>query len=154
MVICSTDAFTKYAEIAAIDNKEAETVAQAIFDHWICRHGCPVLLLSDQGKEFCNQILDKVCLLMGITKKRTSPYHPQCNSQVEVKNKFIAKYLGDFSNSSTLDWEEFLPAMAFAYNTTMHRTIKATPFMLTYGIEHRTPVFAAQTTYGEVSPVN
>ena len=89
---------------------------------------------------------------MGITKKRTSPYHPQCNSQVEVKNKFIAKYLGDFSNSLTLDGEELIPAKAFAYNTTMHRTIKTTPFMLTYGVEHRTPVFAAQPTYGEDFP--
>jgi hypothetical protein len=70
MVICFTDAFTKYAEITAFENKEADTVAQAIFDHWICRQRCPALLLSGQGKEFCNQVLDKLCALMSITKKK------------------------------------------------------------------------------------
>ncbi len=31
--------------------------------------------------------------------------------------------------------------MAFAYNTALHRSIKATPFFLTYGIEPRLPAF-------------
>jgi hypothetical protein len=86
---------------------------------------------------------------MGITKRRTSPYHPQCNSQVEVKNKFIAIYLGDFCEGSTLNWESLIPAMAFACNTTVHRTIKTTPFMKTYGIKHRTPGFSSHQCYGE-----
>ena len=49
-VLCMTDAFSKYAEIVAIKNKEAETVAEAVFNHLICSHGTPVMLLSDQGK--------------------------------------------------------------------------------------------------------
>jgi hypothetical protein len=39
--------------------------------------------------------------------------------------------------------------MAFANNTTLHRTIMTTPFMLMYGVEHRTPVFATQENFGE-----
>jgi hypothetical protein len=39
--------------------------------------------------------------------------------------------------------------MDFAYNTTVHRTIKVTPFMLTYWVEHRTPVFSSHPSYGE-----
>jgi hypothetical protein len=31
-----TDAFTKYAEICAIPNKEASTVARELFEKWIC----------------------------------------------------------------------------------------------------------------------
>jgi hypothetical protein len=36
-VSCITDVFTKYAEMVAIDNKEAATV----FERWICRFGTP-----------------------------------------------------------------------------------------------------------------
>jgi hypothetical protein len=68
---------------------------------------------------------------MGIQKSRTTPYHPQCKSQVEVVNKHVAKYLGDFVSSDALDWDALLPAMAFAYNTFMHRTTMNTPFFLT-----------------------
>ena len=36
-VLTMTNAFTKYAKIAAIPNKEAVTVADAVFAKWICR---------------------------------------------------------------------------------------------------------------------
>ncbi len=49
-ILCMTDAFSKYVELVAIPNKEADTVADAIFAHWICRYGIPVKLITDQGK--------------------------------------------------------------------------------------------------------
>ena len=55
-VLTMTDAFTKYAEIVAIPNKEAVTVAYAIFTKWICRYGCPAIIHTDMGKEFINKI--------------------------------------------------------------------------------------------------
>jgi len=38
-ILVMTDAFTSYVELVAIDNKETETVANAIFVFWICRYG-------------------------------------------------------------------------------------------------------------------
>jgi hypothetical protein len=70
-------------------------------------------------------------------------YHPQCNSQAEVCNKTIAKYLAAFVDGSTMDWEIYMPALMFAYNTSFHRSIQATPFSLTYGLEARLPSFFA-----------
>ncbi len=79
--------------------------------------------------------------LLQIKHSTTTPYHPQCNSQAEVQNKIIAKYLSSFVDSTTLDWPLYMAPMAFAYNTALHRSIKATPFFLTYGIEPRLPAF-------------
>ena len=45
-----TDALTKYVELVPLQNKEATTVAEAIFDKWICRFGAPLDLITDQGK--------------------------------------------------------------------------------------------------------
>ena len=36
------DAFSKYVKLVAIDNKEAETVTQTIFNKWICRCVVPL----------------------------------------------------------------------------------------------------------------
>ena len=44
--------------------------------------------------------------------------------------------------------------MAFAYNTSFHRTIGSTPFKVTYGIEARTPDFDTRTLYGEDLPTD
>ena len=138
-VLCMTDAFTKYAEICAIPNKEAATVARALFERWICRFGCPIEFTSDNGKEFCNELTKELFKLLQIKHSHTTPYHPQCNAQAEVQNKVIAKYLTCFVDKTTLDWPLYIAPMAFAYNTALHRSIKATPFFLTYGINARLP---------------
>jgi hypothetical protein len=99
-----TDALTKYVELVPLQNKEATTVADAIFDKWICHFGVPIDLVTDLGKEFCAKLSDDLLKRLGTTHLTTSPYHPQCNSQAEVANKTIAKYLASFCDDSTLDW--------------------------------------------------
>jgi hypothetical protein len=152
-ILVITDAFTKYAEVIAIPDKQAITVANEIFTHWICRFGSPIQIHSDGGKEFCNNLSNELYALLDIKHTKTSPAHPQCNSQVEVFNKSLAKYLASFVNDSTLDWELYIPAMMFSYNTSYHSTIMTTPFELLYGMKPRTPSFPHQDVqrvhYGE-----
>ena len=49
-ILCVTDAFSKYAEMVAIPDKSAPTVASALFSRWLCRHGIPLEIVSDNGK--------------------------------------------------------------------------------------------------------
>ncbi len=56
-------------------------------------------------------------------------------------------------DESTLDWEQYLPALRFSYNTSYHSTISTTPFELLYGMKPRTPSIPGQDVqrkfYGE-----
>jgi hypothetical protein len=70
-ILCITDAFLKYAELVAIPDKSASTVASALFSRWLCRHGLPLEIISDNGKEFCNEIVDTLLKLMRIKKSNT-----------------------------------------------------------------------------------
>jgi hypothetical protein len=103
-ILCMTDALTKYVELVPLPNKEANTVAEAIFSKWFCCFGMPLDIVTDQGKEFCAKLSDDLLKRLGTTHLTTSPHHPQCNSQAEVANKTIAKYLACFCDDSTLDW--------------------------------------------------
>ena len=47
--------------------------------------------------------------------------------------------MSTFVNSTTLDWQDYVPAMVFSYNTSYHSTIKTTPFELTFGMKPRLP---------------
>jgi hypothetical protein len=67
-----------------------------------------------------------------VDKQKTTPAHPQCNSQAEVVNKSIKKYLAVMTENS-LEWEDLIPALAFSYNTTQHRTTGMTPAELMLG---------------------
>ena len=53
-VLKMTDAFTKHVEILAIPNKEATTVADAIFTK--CQYGYPAITHKEMEKEFINKI--------------------------------------------------------------------------------------------------
>ena len=138
-ILVITDAFTKYIELVALENKEASTVTDAIFNNWLCRFGIPAELVTDQGKEFTANLCKLLWEKLDVIHSTTSPRHPQCNSQAEVANKTIAKYLAAFVDEQTLDWEQYLPALMFSYNTSFHRAIKTSPFFLTYGIEPNLP---------------
>ncbi|MGL6003312.1 DDE-type integrase/transposase/recombinase, partial [Aeromonas sobria] len=152
-ILCITDSMTKYVELVALPDKEAQTVAEAMFNRWICRYGSPLQITTDGGKEFCSKLSDRLYELMKIDHLTTSPYHPQCNSQAEIVNKTIAKYLSSFVDQTTLDWETYLPPLMFAYNTSMHSTTKFSPFFLTFGQKPRAPHFPSpdltRTFYGE-----
>jgi hypothetical protein len=40
--------------------------------------------------------------------------------QAEVCSKVISKYVAAFGDSLTLDWEIYVPALMFEYNTSFH----------------------------------
>jgi hypothetical protein len=154
-VLCITDAFTKYAVVTSIQNKNAETVADAIFKEWFCKFGIPAQIHTDGGKEFVNKLSAEMMELMNVAHTKTSPAHPQCNSQVEVFNKTVKKYLASFVDDTALNWETFLPALALSYNTSYHSTIATTPFELLFGEKARLPSFPNEDIqkvhYGETS---
>ena len=152
-IMVMTDAFSKFTELAAICDKEADTVAKAFFERWICRYRVPAMIVSDRGKEFLNDTMKKLCEFMGMDHNPTSSYHPQSNAQAETYNKTMIRYLSCMlDNNTTLDWEEMLPAMMMSYNCHVHRATKESPFFLTYLHNPRLPYFnldKPQPLYGQ-----
>ncbi len=140
-MLCITDAFTKYAVVTSIQNKNAETVADAIFKEWFCKFGIPAQIHTDSGKEFVNKLSTEMMELMNVSHTKTSPAHPQCNSQVEVFNKTVKKYLASFVDEMALNWETFLPALTLSYNTSYNSTIATTPFELLFREKAQLPSF-------------
>jgi hypothetical protein len=76
-VLCITDAFTKYAVVTSIQNKNAETVADAIFKEWFCKFRIPAQIHTDGGKEFVNKLSVEMMELMNVSHTRTSPERHQ-----------------------------------------------------------------------------
>jgi len=68
----------------------------------------------------------------------------------------VKKYLASYVDETTVNWDEFLPALMLAYNTSYHSTIATTPFELLFGIRPRLPSLPASEIqrkhYGESFP--
>jgi IS30 family transposase len=101
-VLCITDAFTRYAVVTLIQNKNEKTVADAIFKEWFCKFGIPAQIHMDGGKEFVNKLATEMMELLNVAHTKTSLAHSQCNSQVEVFNKTVKKYLASFMDNTAL----------------------------------------------------
>lgn len=145
-----TCAFTKWTEVVPIPNKEAPTVAKAIFEEWICRRGIMQNLVSDGGKEFANTILDELCKLMNVNNHIVTPYHPQSNGQVERFNRDMKKYLRTMLDETT-NWVVFLKPLQFAHNTAVSKSTHFTPHYLTFLSDPRLPdsISAPNVTYAD-----
>jgi len=82
-ILIVADYFTKWVEAFPMANQEACTVAEILVREVVCRFGVPVLIHSDQGRNFESVLFAEMCRLLGIKKTRTTPYHPQSDGMVE-----------------------------------------------------------------------
>jgi hypothetical protein len=140
-ILTIVDHFTGWPEAIAIPDKRAETIAKALFDTLICRHGAPKYLLSDRGKEFLNNLMQELARVVGFTKIFTTAMHPNSNAYPERLHRFINNTMAIMINGhAENDWETLLPHVLFSYRTTIHETTKYTPFHLVYGRHARLPV--------------
>ena len=135
-----SDLFTKYSVTVALQDMTAVTVANAIIDEWIMKFGAPDVLHTDQGSNFNSELMKDICRIFMIEKTRTTPYHPQGNGQVERFNRFIADTFSKYCAEKPQEWDVYLPYITFVYNTTVHRTIGATPYSMIFGMEAQYPI--------------
>ena len=137
------DYFTKYTEAYPLKDKTARSVADALMDIWLPRYGFPLFLHSDQGNEFDNVMIYKLSELLGTVKTKTTPYHPRSDGLVERFNRTLLAMLAMFVSQEHDNWDDLLPFMMLAYNTTVHTT---TDKMLEEGqIEHSVSGWSAPT---------
>ena len=137
--ITLTDYFSKWAEAMPIPTKEASHVADFLYK-MIFRHGCPEEIISDQGREFCNQVINRLEELTGFRHRVTAAYHPQSNGLDERMNQTLKAALQKLVNENQDDWDQLLDNVLFAYRTSRQASTKYTPFFLMYGREARLPI--------------
>ncbi|KAL5477308.1 hypothetical protein EMCRGX_G024090 [Ephydatia muelleri] len=77
-IITLVDYFSKWPEAAAIPSKEAKEVAFFLFK-MICRYGCIKIVISDQGREFVNNINQHLFEYLKTEHRVSTAYHPQTN---------------------------------------------------------------------------
>ena len=137
LVVC--DYFTKYTEAYPLKDKTARSVVDALMDVWLPRYGFPLFLHSDQGKEFDNVMIHKLSELLGTVKTKTTPYHPRSDGLVERFNRTLLAMLAMFVSQEHDNWDDLLPFMMLAYNTTVHTSTGYTPYRLVFGDECNLP---------------
>ena len=110
LVIC--DHFTKWVELFPLKTMEAGEVALQL-RAYICRHGIPESILSDQGTNFQSELMSEVFELLDVYRCRTSPYHPQSDGITERANRTFKGMLKSYIDLGDQDtWDANLDVLA------------------------------------------
>ncbi|CAF1187952.1 unnamed protein product [Rotaria sordida] len=139
-VLVITDNFTRYITAIALPNCTAETTAQALFNEYFCKYSIPSTIISDQGAHFQNHLMQNIQKLIGYNHIYSTPYHPQTNGIVERFNSTFIPQISKLQDTADNNWDEYLQAVVFAYNSGIHKTTKYSPYELLYGRQPRLPI--------------
>jgi hypothetical protein len=134
------DYFSKYPMLLPIKNMEAKTIAEAIFNHWICTFGAPDTIHSDRGTCFEAEIFHNLCQLSGIRKTKTAPYYPQSDGLVERLFRTVKDMLFATTKTYGKDWKEVLPIVAMGLRSSVQRTTGISPHEALFGRTMKTPI--------------
>ena len=83
--------------------------------------------------------MKSLCSLLGCTKTRTAPCHPESDGMIERFNRTCLMMLSMFVNDRRDNWHELLPYAMHAYITSVHKSIGYSPFRLMMGEECSLP---------------
>ena len=118
----------------------AKTVVKVFYERFIAVFGAPTKLLSNRGANFTSALVEELCSTFGIQKCRTMAYHTQCNGQVERFHQTLFCMIGKLSCDKKAQWEQHLPKLLQAYNSTRSAVTGYSLHYLMFGRRPHLPV--------------
>ncbi|XP_069615885.1 KRAB-A domain-containing protein 2-like [Ranitomeya imitator] len=123
------DHVTKFVLLHALCTKTAEEVAYHLLDIF-STFGAPCILHSDNGREFCNKVIQNLCAMWPDMKiVHGKPRHSQSQGSVERANQDIENMLSMWMETNkSPKWSECLHFVQTMKNRAYHEGIKCSPF--------------------------
>ncbi|XP_071053668.1 KRAB-A domain-containing protein 2-like [Onthophagus taurus] len=133
-VLVYQDHLTKFVILRPLESKRAEEVAYHLVDIFTT-FGAPVVLQSNNGREFCNRIIEELKSLWPELKLvHGKPRHSQSQGSVERANQDVENMLTTWMlENETEHWSQGLRFIQFMKNTSLHSGIKRAPYEAMFG---------------------
>ena len=137
-VCLMVDYFTKVAEFAVVFDREAATIARALWNAWLCRYGVPDYITTDNAGDFAGDFA--YCLhRLGVQQITISPLHASANGAVERLVKTLKGMISAYINDTPAHWIQSLPTVRMAYMTRLHSTLGVSPNEMLMGFSPSPP---------------
>jgi transposase InsO family protein len=139
-ILTIIDYFTRLTVLVPVRQQTAEATVQAVLKHWVTYYGVPRSIHSDQGTNFESELMTRLCERLSIRKTRTTAYRPQSDGRVERMNRTVKECVTRLLRVYAEDWDELLPFVTMAINSTVAESTGFTPFFLVHGTEMQMPI--------------
>lgn len=151
-IVVAIDHFSKWVEAKALEEADAQSISQFIYEDIICRHGVPVILTSDRGTEFVNELITALTRVYKIHHIKTTAYHPEGNGQTERTNRTIKDILSKITPQATGNWSHYLPSAVFVTRVTKQGSTNFSPSEILYGHQICQHFESEQTVTEDLNP--
>eukprot|EP00253_Pinus_taeda_P025549 PITA_25549 len=132
--------FSRIPKTKALVRATEQIVVNFLFEEIFVRYGVPREIVTDQGTQFTSKLVKEITAKYQIKHRRSTPYHPQANGQVESTNKILEGIITKAVAMNRKNWEEKLKDALWAYRITWKNTTGFTPYQLVYGKEVMLPI--------------
>ena len=139
-ILVITDHHTRAAQAIPCGNQKAAVTAKALQENFFLHYGFHEELYSDQGRNFESKVIKKLCMLLGIRKTRTTPYHPMGNGSTERFDRTLLKMLGTLNPKQKAVWKHHVTPLVQAYNARMNDATGYFPYFFMFGWSPRLPI--------------
>lgn len=142
-ILVVTCRMTKMAHfIACKESITSEELTKIFISNIVKYHGLPDYIVSDRGPVFTSAFWNTLLKSLNIKSQKSTAFHPQTDGQTERVNQCMEQYLRCYVSYQQDDWYDLLPMAEFAYNSSIHATIKTSPFYANYGFHPKTDFLA------------
>ena len=105
-ILTIIDHLTGWPEAFLNPDKFADMIVATFNNEYLPVHMCPHYILSDNGTEFKNSLMDQVLQQLGIDRNFSAPYHPQSNGKLEVFHKYLKLILKKLCEKDHTNWDK------------------------------------------------
>ena len=124
--------FTKWIEAFPLKKATAQNVAKILIKQIFCRYGFCEQIHTDRGTQFTSELFQELLQLCNIKLTHTPAYNPKSNS-VERMHRDLKSALMALTQEKPSQWPEFIPAILYAFRTSISSSTGFSPYQLMFG---------------------
>ncbi|KAH8280197.1 hypothetical protein KR054_000160, partial [Drosophila jambulina] len=141
------DAFSKWVELVPLRKATGTQLERAFRERILSRFGVPRTFVCDNGTQFTGCSFQQFCKSLGMELQYTAPYTPRQNP-TERANRTIKTMIAQYLDGSPQNgWDQLLPEISLAINTSISDTTGFSPAFLVPGTW-----YLPKALYDEVTP--
>ncbi len=127
VILIIIDKLIKHAiYISTIKDLNVKKLVNLLWWEFISQYEMMRSIILNWDSLFINHFWIILCWHFKVKRKLSTAFHSQINDQTERQNQMLEHYLWVYFNYKINNWSELLSMMTFAYNNSVHASIKKT----------------------------